>query len=65
MKTACKKTNDRILVDSVDGLLVSSLKRVDQLTRIYLQLGEILIVEKLELKNLLEIKIEKQNQEHT
>lgn len=65
MKTACKKTNERIRVDSVDGLLLSKLKRVDKLTRIYFQLGEVLIDEKLELKNLLEIKIDKQNHEHT
>lgn len=63
MKTACKKTNDRVRVDSVDRLLLSRLKRVDQLTKIYFQLGEILIDEKLELQNILEVKIERQNQE--
>lgn len=53
MKTACKKTDIadiNAIFDSAEAVVVRRLKQVDDLTKIYLQLGE-LIDEKLEIQD--------------
>ena len=54
MKTACKKTDIadiNAIFDSAEAVVVRRLKQVDDLTKIYLQLGELIIDEKLEIQD--------------
>ena len=54
MKTACKKTDIadiNAIFDSAESVVVRRLKHVDHLTKIYIQLGEIIIDEKSEIQD--------------
>jgi hypothetical protein len=56
MKTSCKKANITDITsiyDSAEAVVVRRLKQADQLTKVYLQLGEIIMEEQLDIKNLM------------
>jgi hypothetical protein len=54
MKTACKKTDIadiNAVFDSAEAVVARRLKQVDYLRKIYLELGEIIMEEQLEIKD--------------